>query len=594
MLRALLERDVDDRRAGRAFAQALDEQGTAGGGCRRRGEQREVRPVEPRHDRVLGGDPEGGADVLHHRGRGRGGQREDALGANFPRDAGEAQVVGPEVVPPLRDAVGLVDREEGDPRLAQQVEEALVVEPLRRDVEQLEAPVDDPRGDRALLLRADGRVEPPRRDAEARQEVDLVLHQRDERRHDDRRPLERHGGQLVTERFARARREDRERTVPGEERVDDRAQPLAERREAEGGAQDLFGLLHGRERSRPWARRVARVFLGKFVGLTPGSCGPPTGGHTPSQARRIPLGTSLAMSPGMLRSSLSSSIFAAACLAALSACAPTTTYRYSAFVPAVRPIPWDGQTPQQPGTVSLEGSLTSTTVQPNLSPQVGDTAVQLPQWTAEGSVMVAASSRVQIGLRAAYASYAWSQESATGTMPVPNAPPSWGIGPEVHAAFPLDRDHYFWLGIAGNVMSYQVPYAEWTLDGATNSPSCGALPCSGSYTLTNTSSEPHLVYSLGLYPSFNIGRDGRYGHVVALVSATNGFSNDGFTNVQSNGSTVSSVGPIVIVGGGYGIRYEWLHASALLYEPLTSGSSPVDYGPGVQLTFGVDFDTRAD
>jgi len=103
-----------------------------------------------------------------------------------------------------------------------------------------------------------------------------------------------------------------------------------------------------------------------------------------------------------------------------------------------------------------------------------------------------------------------------------------------------------------------------------------------------------MVYSFGLYPSVNVGRDGRYGHVVGMVSATNGFKNDGFTDVASSGSTVSSVGPIVIAGAGYGIRYEWLHASALLYMPITSSSSPVDYGPGLQLTLGFDFDTRQD
>jgi hypothetical protein len=307
-------------------------------------------------------------------------------------------------------------------------------------------------------------------------------------------------------------------------------------------------------------------------------------------------GTSLAMPSAMQRVSVSSLVAGLAALAALSGCAPTTTYRYSAYVPAVRPIPWDGQTPKKTGTISLEGTMTGTTISTNLFPQIGDTAVLVPQWTAEGSAMVAVSPNVQLGVRAAYAPYGWSQASATGTMPVPGNPASWGIGPEMHAAFPLDPQRRFWLGIAGNVMSYEVPYAEWTLDpgGAYYEPTpCGAQQtCSQGYSLANTSNEQHLVYSLGMYPSVNVGHDGRYGHVMALVSATNGFKNEGFTDVASNGSTVSSVGPIVIVGAGYGIRYEWLHASALLYLPVTTSSSPVNYGPGMQLTFGVDLDTR--
>jgi len=283
-------------------------------------------------------------------------------------------------------------------------------------------------------------------------------------------------------------------------------------------------------------------------------------------------------------------------LAALSGCAPVTTYRYSAFVPAVRPLPWDGQTPHKSGTISVEGSLTNTAIQPNQFPAIGDTAVLVPNWTAEGSAMVSVSPRVQVGVRAAYASYASSMQSATGTMPVPNAPPSWGVGPELRAAFPLDRHRALWLGMAGNLLSYSVPYAEWTLEGATppgNGGNCGlsATSCDG-YSLTDTRTERHFVYNLGLYPTVNVGREGEYGHVIASLSMTNGFRNDGFTNQASNGSTISSTDPIVIVGAGYGFRVDWLHASALLYYPLTNTSSPVDYGFGLQFMVGVDIDTR--
>jgi hypothetical protein len=277
---------------------------------------------------------------------------------------------------------------------------------------------------------------------------------------------------------------------------------------------------------------------------------------------------------------------------ALSGCAPTTTYRYSAFVPAVRPIPWDGQTPPKAGTISLEGTVTSTTVLPDLTPQIGDTAVLVPQWTAEGSAMISVSPNVQLGVRFADAAYAWAQQSATGTMPVPNAPSSWGLGPELHASFPLDRERRFWLGIAANFMSYDVPYAEWTLLGTGPAAPCtSSTTCVDGYSLFDTRTEQHWVYSMGLYPSFNVGPGGRYGHIIALASMTNGFRNDGFTDQPTNGSTVSSTDPIVLLGAGYGIRYECLHASALLYHPLTDDSSPVNYGFGAQLTLGVDLET---
>jgi hypothetical protein len=287
-------------------------------------------------------------------------------------------------------------------------------------------------------------------------------------------------------------------------------------------------------------------------------------------------------------------LLAVPALVALSGCAPTTTYRYSAFLPAVRPIPWDGQTPLKPATISIEGSLTGSAIAPNLFPQIGDTAVLVPTWTAEGSAMVSVSPRVQLGVRVAYASYDWTQASATGTMPVPNAPASWGFGPELHAAFPLDMRQVVWLGLAGNVLSYDVPYAEWTLasQGPASYATCGpsATSCDG-YSLYDTRTENHFVYSLGLYPSINIGPGGEAGHVITVVSMTNGFRNQGFTDQPSNGSTVSSTAPIVIVGAGYGLRYDWLHASALLYHPLTDSSSPVDYTLGFQLTVGVDLET---
>ena len=69
-----------------------------------------------------------------------GGRRE-----GDPRHAGKAlgehgepQVLGPEVVPPLGDAVRLVDREKRQRHPAEEVEEALGQQPLGRHVEQVE------------------------------------------------------------------------------------------------------------------------------------------------------------------------------------------------------------------------------------------------------------------------------------------------------------------------------------------------------------------------------------------------------------------------------------------------------------------------
>jgi hypothetical protein len=48
------------------------------------------------------------------------------------------QIAWPEIVSPLADAVSFVDREERDAGGAQALRGAAVVEPLRRDLEQLD------------------------------------------------------------------------------------------------------------------------------------------------------------------------------------------------------------------------------------------------------------------------------------------------------------------------------------------------------------------------------------------------------------------------------------------------------------------------
>jgi hypothetical protein len=284
---------------------------------------------------------------------------------------------------------------------------------------------------------------------------------------------------------------------------------------------------------------------------------------------------------------------AAGALGVLSGCAPESQYRYTASIPAVRPVAWDGRTPKT-RSLSLEGTISHTDTNTNYFPQLHDTAVWVPQWTAEGAAFISLSSQVQLGVRGAYASYDWARASAVGTMPVPGAQGSWGIGPELRLSFPVDREKRWAIGIAGNFMNYQVPYAEWTLTGptsTTNPVTCvPSTTCVNDYSLHDTQNEGHWVYNLGVYPSFAIGDGGRYGNAFALVGATAGFKNDGFTNQPTNGSTVDTIGPIFMFGLGYGIHYDVMHATLLAYRPTTGTGSPVDYNFGVQLALGVDFD----
>ena len=109
-------------------------------------------------------------------------------GAEVARGVGQAEVVGPEVVPPLGDAVGLVDHEQADARLAHPLDEPGRGEALGRHVEQAQLaggrPLDRLGVAPRILLGVDER-DPVPEPARA-ERLDLVLHQRHERRHHDR------------------------------------------------------------------------------------------------------------------------------------------------------------------------------------------------------------------------------------------------------------------------------------------------------------------------------------------------------------------------------------------------------------------------
>ena len=107
--RRALERDVDDCGAGRPLAKPIDQRLVTLRRTGRGGQERQVGAIEPGDHGVCVSDSEPGTDVSDDGGRRRSGQCEDSLGPEFTRSSGELEVVRPEVVAPLRDAVRLVD-----------------------------------------------------------------------------------------------------------------------------------------------------------------------------------------------------------------------------------------------------------------------------------------------------------------------------------------------------------------------------------------------------------------------------------------------------------------------------------------------------
>jgi hypothetical protein len=86
---------------------------------------------------------------------------------------------------------------------------------------------------RAEFVEAEARVEPGCVDTARGEEVDLVLHQRNQRRHDHREAVQHQRRELVAEALTAAGRKDRERRAAVQECVDDLLLAGAERREAE-------------------------------------------------------------------------------------------------------------------------------------------------------------------------------------------------------------------------------------------------------------------------------------------------------------------------------------------------------------------------
>ena len=170
----------------------------------------QVRAVEARDDLArVRRDPQPLEDVAPHDRVGGRGQRERARRAELAARGVQGEVVGPEVMAPLGDAVRLVHHEEPHAVVLQPGHEVPVREPFGRDIEQRRAALDEVEVAPVLLAARDRRVDEAGRDARALQRLDLVLHERDQRRDDERAPdLE--GREHVAEALAAAGRHDAE------------------------------------------------------------------------------------------------------------------------------------------------------------------------------------------------------------------------------------------------------------------------------------------------------------------------------------------------------------------------------------------------
>ncbi len=203
--------------------------------------QVDVRSVETAQEGLRPLAPEQAGDDFLLRlgvgGRGEGRKRHAQRAAQFA----DAQVIGPEIVAPLADAMRLVHGDQRHARLCQHPLRPARGQPFRREVEQLERAVVQRAEHGVGLFLGIARGQRTGGDAGLAQPADLVAHQRDERRNHHRHAGAHQRRKLEAQRLAPACGHDRQHVAPLGHGLDDLALAGAERIEAENVFQHRLG-----------------------------------------------------------------------------------------------------------------------------------------------------------------------------------------------------------------------------------------------------------------------------------------------------------------------------------------------------------------
>ena len=204
-----------------------------------------------------------GDDFLPGEIVGGGGERNAWHLRKLVGQTAETDVFGPEVVPPLRNAVGLVDGDQPQPCLMQQGQTAFGKQPLGGHVEQLQLATAHLALHRSGFLRRQGGVEIGGRHAQFAQRGHLVLHQGDERRDHHGHAIAHQGGNLVAERLAPPGGHQDQRIATAGHVLDDVVLHAPEGGVAEHAVQDFF-RAHGGMQAREGQDRTgqAAFYLG--------------------------------------------------------------------------------------------------------------------------------------------------------------------------------------------------------------------------------------------------------------------------------------------------------------------------------------------
>ncbi len=196
----------------------------------------EIRPVERRFEDRGIRHAEIFLNIHLHFGRGRGRERNQGRSPDFIDDRTDTPVLRTEIVAPLRDAVRLVDGIERNLDFAQKRHVVLFGQGLGCKVKQLGLAgqhVGTHLRDGRLVERRIEKMSDARIGRKHPHGVDLILHQRDQRRDDDRNPVHQQRRQLVAKRFPAARGHQHKGIATGQHIPDDRLLIAFERCETE-------------------------------------------------------------------------------------------------------------------------------------------------------------------------------------------------------------------------------------------------------------------------------------------------------------------------------------------------------------------------
>ena len=215
----------------------------------------DIGPVEAGGEDARIGEAEPLDDIVPGGGVGGSGQRYARHAGIVGGDRGELAILGAKIVAPLADAVRLVDGDERDIDTLHHRLEAGKHKALRGDIEQVELAGLEVAEGAGGLFRRDRGVERRGVDASLSQRLDLVAHQRDERRDDDADALAGEGRDLEAHRLAGAGGEQHHRVATAGDVADNILLLAAETLVTEDGAQDFGGVARRRveKRLKHWA-----------------------------------------------------------------------------------------------------------------------------------------------------------------------------------------------------------------------------------------------------------------------------------------------------------------------------------------------------